>query len=703
MEQSRDIKYLLTNYYMPYAKGVILSRAIPEIDGLKPSNRRILYTLYKMGGLTGNKHKSAKVVGQTMAYHPHGDSSIYDTMVRMSTGNGSLITPYVESKGNFGKAWSTMAYAASRYTEVKLAPICNEVFSGINENAVDMVANFDNTEVEPSLLPVKFPSILVNTSSGIAVGKASNIPSFPLDDTCNATIALLRGEVEDSNQLMRIIGAPDLPTGGYIHVDESEIYKLGETGRGTFQISGLVELYSDKIVIKEVPFNTTIEDIINDIKSKMKDELKEVASAKDLSGLNGLSATITLKRGSNSKDVLNKIYRLTKLRSKIAYNTSVVVDGRCRQLGIKELLEKWIEFRLSTLKRVYEYRLKEQLKEEYKLEIWEKTKGRLVEVVDIITNNTEADAKVLLVNKFSLTDEQADILLDIKLRLITSDRALKELDKLNKVRDTIDNYKEIIENDDKKREIIISELQEIIQKYGTKRKCSMVKPVVEEKKEVEVNDEPVHIVITESLKIKRLVSTKDIVNFEENNTEKILYRIASSNAQCILLFTANGTCYKIKVADIDASKGLAKEYVYSLINNIDDKSNIIYACTSGDYSGHFSIVYGNGRGRVVYLGRVSGNRSKYKNIYDGDSELTDRNVTTHDKFFMITCSRKAAYADLSFGIAFGMRSAFKVGRIGSDDEFFGLQPIENVPNFDGIDLDRYTKGYCVKIRDRLWE
>lgn len=703
MDKTQDIKYLLANYYMPYAKGVILSRAIPEIDGFKPSNRRILYTLYKMGGLTGNKHKSAKIVGQTMAYHPHGDSSIYDTMVRMTTGNGSLIAPYVESKGNFGKAWSTMAYAASRYTEVKLAPICNEVFSGINENAVDMIPNFDNTEVEPKLLPVKFPSILVNTSSGIAVGKASSIPSFPLNSTCEATIALLKGEVENSDELMNIIGAPDLPTGGFIHVDKDEVYKLGETGRASFQVSGLVELYSDKINIKEVPFNTTIEDIIADIKNRMKDDLKEVSSAKDLSGLNGLSATITLKRGSNAREVLNKIYRMTKLRSKISYNTSVVVDGRCQQLGIKELLEKWIDFRIKTVCRVFEHKLKEQLKEEYKLEIWEKTEGRLSEVVQIISDNTEEKAKQLLISNFGLADDQAELLLDIKLRLITSDRAKKELDKLRKVREVIVEYREVVAEDDKKKEIIIAELEDISKRYGENRKSNMVKPVVEEVKEVEVNDDLVTVAITNNLNIKRLTTARDLANFETADGDKVKYFIECRNNQHILVFTAHGTCYKIKVSDIDSSKGVPKEYIYSLINNVDDKSRIIHICCAEDYSGHFSVVYNNGRGRVIYLSKVSGNRSKYKSLYEADDELTENNVTTSDKFFLITRKKKAAYADLSFSISFGQRAAFKVGRIGNDDDLFGLQPVENVPNFSEIDLDRYTKGYCVKIRDTLWK
>lgn len=704
MDRREDIKAVLIENYMPYAKGTIIGRAIPGIDGLKPSNRRILYTMYTMGGLSGDKQKSSRIAGQVMKFHPHGDSSIYDTMIRMSEGNGSLNAPYIESKGNFGKAWSSMPYAASRYTEAKLSAICNEVFEGINENAVDMVDNFDNTEKEPALLPVKFPSVLVNTSSGIAVGKSSNIPPFNLSGVCNATIGLLDGSIENVPDLMNVLGAPEFPTGGYIHVDAKELIKLGTIGRGTFVVSGKVELYNDRIIIKEIPFNATIEDIVNDIKANMKTELKEVVSAKDLSGLNGLSATITLKRGANPVQVLKKITRFTKLRTQMTFNTSVVINNRCRTLGVMELLQEWIKFRIETLNRMYTYRLGVKRKEEYKLVIWEKLNGRLKEAVDIVASNPEHVAKSMLMTKFGLEEAQAEFVLDMKLRTITTDKAKKELAKLEEVRKTIKDYIEIIESEEKKKQLIISELKEISEKYGKERKCTMAKPYVEEKEdteEEEVDDRLVTVILTKNGNVKRLISLRDFSAFENNPDDPEVARVNCRNNEELLFFTENGTCYKVKVNSIDASKGYPKEYVFSLFNNVDDNSKIIHVCAAKDYSGHFHVVYNSGKGRTVYLSKVAGNRSRYKNLFEPGS-LTEANIVESDKFFLITKKRKAAYIDLTFSTSLGRRASFRVARVGDDDDLYGIQPVENVPNIAEVDIDKYCRGYCVKIKDKLW-
>lgn len=700
-----DIKQVLIGNYMPYAAGTIVGRVIPAIDGLKPSNRRILYTMYDMGCLTGDKKKSSRIVGQVMKYHPHGDASIYDTMIRMATGNGSLNVPYVESKGNFGKAWSTMDYAAARYTEAKLAPICAEVFEGINENAVDMIDNFDNTEKEPALLPVKFPSVLVNTSSGIAVGKSSNIPPFNLRNVCNATIGLLDGSITNAEEMADVIGAPDFPTGGIVHVDRSELLRLITTGKGTFVTTGKVEAYSDRIIIKEIPFNADIEGIIKDVKEAMKSEMKDVASAKDLSGLQGLNGTLTLKKGTNVKSMYNKLCRLTKFRTQMTYNISVIIDNRCKTLGVTELLHEWIKFRLATIVRLYSYRLNVKRQEEFRLAIWEKLKGRLQEAAKIITDNTEEKARELLVKTFDLDVKQADILLDMKVRSLTQDRALKGLQKLEEVRATIKEYENIIASEAEQRKIIISELKEISAKYGEERRSLEAGPIVEtaeaEEKEPE-DDRMVTVVMTKNQNMKRLVSVRDFQDFVADPNDPEVMRVNCRNNDMLCLFTKCGTCYKVKVNDIDESKGYPKKYVYSFINNPDDTSEIIYMCAANGYKDYFHVVYNDGKGRTVYLSRVAGNRSRYKNMFE-EGNLSMRNVVLEDKFFLITAKRKASYIDLTLATQLRGRSAFRVARIGNDDALFGIQPASRVPDISTIDLNKYLNGYCVKIRDDvLW-
>lgn len=702
-----DIKEVLIRNYMPYAKGTIISRAIPAIDGLKPSARRILYSMWKSGLLKGDKKKSTRIVGQVMTYHPHGDASIYDTMVRLSTGNESLNVPYIESKGNFGKVWSKdMAYAASRYTEAKLAPICEEVFEGINENAVDMVDNYDNTEVEPSLLPVKFPSILVNTSNGIAVGYASNIAPFSLKGICEGTIGLLDGSIENVEQLMDVVGAPEFPTGGFIHTDKKELLKLGTTGKGTFVISGAVIVQQDRIIIKEIPYKTDVESIVDDIKAHMKDELKEVTSVKDLSDINGLSIQILLKRGCRPRQVLKKICRLTKLRMQVSFSNTVIINNQSVTLGVYDLLNEWIAFRLETVRRIYSYRTDKKAKQVHLLEAWEKVSGDISGVVESISKNNESRAKEILMSKYSLDEEQADYFLDMKIRLITQDKLQVRLNELYEARTEFTRLKDIAENEQSRKNVIKKELAEISEKYGTERKCEMTDPLDEEDtkpEEVAVDDSFVTVVITKNFCVKKLRTIRDMEAFKADESDPELCRIGCRNTEDLLVYTYAGMCYKIKVNDIDDTRGVPKEYIFSLVEkDKDDNSDIMNIVASGNYTGSFNIIYPNGRGTKVYLSKVSGKRSKYKAQFDASA---GKNIwfTSEDKFFIITRAKKAAYADLELMSKLSNRAAFKVARIGDSDEIFGVQPASRVPNFDGIELERYSKGYTVKIRDVLWE
>ncbi|MBO5388369.1 MAG: topoisomerase IV, partial [Lachnospiraceae bacterium] len=382
-----EISKLLLSNYLPYAKSTIISRAIPSIDGLKPVQRRLLYTMYKLGLLTGDRSKSQKINGATMSIHPHGDSSIYETMVLMSSGYEGMNVPYVDSKGSFGKVYSRdLKYSAPRYTEAKLAKICNEIFDGIHENAVEFIPNFDDTETEPSLLPVKFPSILVNTSSGVAVGTSSSIPSFSLKNVCLATQGILNDTIKTPGELAKVLGAPEFTTGGFLHADEASLEKLCATGKGSFTISGHVEVYSNQIIIDEIPYTTTAEDVMDAIDEHMKNnELKGVKNVRDEIGLEGLRIVIEIKSGYNSREVLQELCRVTPLRHKISFKTRVIVADRCRDLNLLEVLQTWVEFRQECIKRVYQFRLDKDTVKEHLLATWEKIKHDIPGVVQMIS------------------------------------------------------------------------------------------------------------------------------------------------------------------------------------------------------------------------------------------------------------------------------------------------------------------------------
>ena len=705
-----NIDEVLLNNYMPYAKGTIIARAIPAIDGLKPSNRRILYTMYLMNLLNVDMKKSSRIAGQTMTYHPHGDASIYDTLVRMTQGNESLNVPYVLGKGNFGKAWSKNTIpAAARYTEAKLAPICNELFEGLNENAVDMVDNFDNTEKEPVILPVKFPSILVNTSNGIAVGYSSSIASFGLKETCKATIGLLDGTIDSIESLIDIIGAPEFPTGGKIHPEQSELLKLMKYGRGTFIVSGKAELYKDRIIIKEIPYKATVESIVDDIRQYMKTELKEVTSAKDLSDIKGLNIQIMLKRGSNPLEVYKKINRLTKLRTQMSFSNTVIINGRCRTLGVYDILQEWIKFRIETIRRIYNFRVVKKSDQVHILETWEKIKLDLKGVADIITQNTEDKATELLISKYGLDEKQCEYLLDMKVRSLTQNRLDAKLKELEKTRVDLKEFREIVEDDDLKKKVIVNELNEIIRKYGKDRKCLIDEALPKNIDEIEdnerennkkVDDSVVTIVITRKGNIKRLITLKDLSNYEDNPNDPTRFRIIARNNEKLLIFSYSGVCYKIPICDIDCSKGYAKENIYSLIDKVDD-SDILTVKVSGDYKESFNIIYNDGKGVKISLSRVSGNRSKYINLYDA-STPGNMWTTNEEQFFIITRRKKAAYMDTLFTFSKSGKRAFKIARIDDNDSIYGIQPKSRIPNFEDIDLSIYSKGYTVKIKHTLW-
>lgn len=702
-----DIRRVLLTNYMPYAKGTIIGRAIPSIDGLKPAHRRILYTMNNMKLINGDKTKSSNIVGQTMKLHPHGDSAIYETMVRMATGNESLNAPYVESKGNFGKTYSkSLAYAAPRYTEAKLAPICKEVFDGIDEDGVIMTDNFDNTTKEPTLLPVKFPSIIVNPSNGIAVGMHSAIPSFSLTNACKATIGIIKGEITDAASLMDVLGVPEYTTGGFIHASKEDLVKLGETGKGSFVFSGTVNTYSDRIEILEIPYNTTAEDIVAAIEEHAKlGDLKEVTKISDEIDLKGFKLVVKLKKNSNPKEVLRKICRYTPLRKSISYTTRVIIGDRCEELGLYDLLWKWIEFRLEVINRIHNFRKNKAENEAHMLEAWEKINGRVKDVTTIISSYSEDEAFKLIMATFNMDEKQASYIMDTRLRMISQDNVVKKLAELANKRDIIATCTKVISSDQEKYKLIISDLERIIKTYGSSNKTHQAEPIVEVAEpvaEVKVDDSVVNVIMTKSGFLKRLVSLRDMTSYQLPDGEEEAMKWTCRNNEHILVFTYDGNVHKILVNDIDAGRGALKDEIYKVVG-LQSNKDIMLVDVSGDYSRYFNLVYPNGRGTRVYYHRAQGNRKKYKGLYE-PCEKGKVWITFDDQFFMITAKRKAAYCNLELMGMLSNRVAFKVARVNSGDYIWGLQPARLVPDINAIDLDKYNKDYTVCINDDvLWE
>ena len=698
---------LLSNY-LPYAKSTIIERAIPYIDGFKPAQRRVLYKMDELGLRKPDKQKvkSVKIIGQVMAIHPHGDSSIYESMINMSKGHNGLNVPYIDSKGSWGAVYSKIQPAAARYTEAKLAPICDELFESIKENAVDFVDNFDGTEKEPTMLPTKFPNVLVNSVAGVAVGTSSYIPSFNLINVCDATIAMLKGEVNNAEELSKVLGIPEFTTGGYLHTDEATLVKLCETGKGTFTLSGVCTPYSNKIVINEIPYNTTVEDIIDSVTYYAKSadgELREVMDIRDETGINGMSIVIDLKRGADPREVIRKLAKLTPVRKKISFRTRIIVDGRCKEMGLVELLNTWIAFRDKTLVRIYTYRKEKAVEKEHLLATWEKVNGRIMEVVEIISKNNEAEARVKLNQRFGLSEKQIDYLLDFRLKQITPERAAKSLKDLADVREDLRYYTLVLADVNERKKIIIKELTEIKEKYGVKTRTLKADLIVETNDKVQaakISDETVHVIITESGYIKRLTTTNEILHWTPPAGEVIAKRIVAKNNENLLVFLYDGTCHKILIDDIDAGRNL-KEMLYTKLNLVS-KDEIMFVDNSGDYSGYFNLVYPNGRGLRVNYNKLSGPRKKYISLFE-KCKPAQVFITQEDKFFIITKRLKASYIDIEDIGKIVTRMAFKIARISSGDYIMGILPEKNVPAMKFVDLDKYRKEYTVCINDDiLW-
>lgn len=597
----------IENNFMPYAMSVIMSRAIPEIDGFKPSHRKILYMMYKMGLLTGARAKSAKIVGQVMQLNPHGDAAIYDTMVRLSKGYEALLHPYVDSKGNFGKAFSRdMMWAASRYTEAKLEKICAELFADIDKDTVDMVDNFDNSMKEPALLPVTFPSVLVNANTGIAVGMASSICSFNLEEVCKTTIELLRNPKFDVSETLK---APDFAGGGLLVYDKAAMDEIYNTGRGSFKVRARYSFDKSNscIEITEIPPTTTSEAIIDKVIEKVKaGSLREISDIRDETDLSGLKITIDVKRGTDPDKLMKKLYASTPLQDSFSCNFNVLINGMPRVLGVRELLGEWIEFRSGCVRRRTAFDLKRATDRLHLLRGLEKILLDIDKAISII-RNTEEESEVVpnLMIGFRIDKIQAEYVAEIKLRHLNKEYILKRLQDIDRLEEAIKDLNDILENPKRIKQIIIYELKEVVKKYAKPRKTEIIYSVELEEETVEpdIPEYPVTVFFTKGGYFKKItpLSLRMSGTQKLKDGDEIAQTVETANSAELLFFTNKCQVYKSRACDFDDTKAsVLGDYVAAKLE-MEEGELPVYMAVTSDYSGYMMFFFENGKAAKVSL------------------------------------------------------------------------------------------------------
>lgn len=597
----------IENNFMPYAMSVIMSRAIPEIDGFKPSHRKILYMMYKMGLLTGARAKSAKIVGQVMQLNPHGDAAIYDTMVRLSKGYEALLHPYVDSKGNFGKAFSRdMMWAASRYTEAKLEKICAELFADIDKDTVDMVDNFDNSMKEPALLPVTFPSVLVNANTGIAVGMASSICSFNLEEVCKTTIELLRDPKFDVSETLK---APDFAGGGLLVYDKAAMDEIYNTGRGSFKVRARYSFDKSNscIEITEIPPTTTSEAIIDKVIEKVKaGSLREISDIRDETDLSGLKITIDVKRGTDPDKLMKKLYASTPLQDSFSCNFNVLINGMPRVLGVRELLGEWIEFRSGCVRRRTAFDLKRATDRLHLLRGLEKILLDIDKAISII-RNTEEESEVVpnLMIGFRIDKIQAEYVAEIKLRHLNKEYILKRLQDIDRLEEAIKDLNDILENPKRIKQIIIYELKEVVKKYAKPRKTEIIYSVELEEETVEpdIPEYPVTVFFTKGGYFKKItpLSLRMSGTQKLKDGDEIAQTVETTNSAELLFFTNKCQVYKSRACDFDDTKAsVLGDYVAAKLE-MEEGELPVYMAVTSDYSGYMMFFFENGKAAKVSL------------------------------------------------------------------------------------------------------
>ncbi len=646
MVLEQPITETLEKNYMPYAMSVIVSRAIPEIDGFKPSHRKILYTMYKMGLLTGGRTKSANVVGQVMRLNPHGDAAIYETMVRLSRGYEALIVPYVDSKGNFGKSYSRdMAYAASRYTEVKLDSVCTELFKDIDKDTVDFVDNYDSTMLEPTLLPSSYPAVLVNANMGIAVGMASSICPFNLAEVCETAVALMKNP---SHDVLTTLKAPDFPTGGFVLYNQNELSQIYNTGRGSVRVRARYthDASAGCIEVTEIPPTTTVEAIMDKVVELVKaGKIKEVSDIRDETDLSGLKLAIDLKRGVDPDKLMQKLFKATPLEDSFSCNFNVLIGGMPRVMGVYELLNEWTAFRTECVKRRVFFELK---KKQEKLHL---LKGLAKILLDIdkavrIVRETEEEAEVVpnLMIGFGIDETQAEFVAEIKLRHLNREYILNRTKEIESLKKEVADMEDILSNPKRVRDIIINELSEVGRKYGKPRKTliSYAEETAEEEEAEDIPDYPVNLFFTKEGYFKKITPLSLRMSGEQKLKEgdAVILQLESTNTAELLFFSDRCQVYKARACDFEDTKAsVLGDYIPAKLG-MDEGENAICMIVTKDYKGHLLFAYENGKMSKVPLSayQTKTRRKKLISAYSDKSSVAAILPGEEDREYMLTSS-----------------------------------------------------------------
>ena len=625
--------------YMPYAMSVIVSRAIPEIDGLKPSHRKLLYTMYQMKLLGGPRTKSANVVGQTMKLNPHGDAAIYDTMVRLSRGYGALLHPLVDSKGNFGKVYSRdMSWAASRYTEVRLDAICSEFFRDIDQDTVDFVDNYDGKMKEPTLLPTTFPNVLVSANQGIAVGMASNLCGFNLGEVCDTTVAYIKNPDHD---LMTTLKAPDLPTGGELLYDEAALAEIYRTGRGSFKVRSKWRYIKSENLIEvyEIPYSTTTEVIIDKVTELIKSgKLREIADIRDETDLSGLKLTIDLKRGTDPDKLMQKLFRLTPLMDSQSCNFNILIAGMPRVMGIREILEEWVAWRMESVRRRIYYSMN---KKKEKLHLLKGLRRILLDIdraIHII-RETEEDDQVVpnLMIGFGIDQVQAEYVADIRLRNINKEYILRRTQEVDALAEEIADLEDMVNSPKRIQKIIISELEEVKKKYALPRRTDILYDVEQEAAAVEEDetpDYPVTVFFSREGYLKKITpqSLRMASDQKYKEGDGPFLQWEATNRDELLVFTDKQQCYKTRMSDFDDSKAsVLGDYLPTKLG-MEPEERAVWACIPGDYSGSLLFCFDNGKIARVELSayQTQTKRKKLTGAYSDKAPLVSAFLVKED-------------------------------------------------------------------------
>lgn len=700
--------------YMPYAMSVIVSRAIPEIDGFKPAHRKLLYTMYKMGLLNKARIKSANVVGQTMKLNPHGDASIYETMVRLTEGNGALLHPFVDSKGNFGKQYSRdMAYAAARYTEVKLSPICAEIFADIEKNTVEFVDNYDSSEKEPVLLPTTFPNILVNPNQGIAVGMASQICSFNLREVCEAASAYIKN---NNINIMEILKGPDFSTGAQLLYSEDEIRTIYETGRGSFKVRAKYN-FDEKnscIEVTEIPYSTNTEAIIDKIIALVKaGKIKEITDVRDETDLGGLKIAIDVRKNTNIEVLMHKLYAQTPLCDSFSCNFNLLVNGRPKTLGIKGIFDAWTEFRVNSLKGQLKYDIDKKGAKLHLLEGLEKILMDIDKAISII-RNTEKEADVIpnLMSGFAIDELQAEYIAEIKLRNINKEYILNRIQEKDDLIKDLANLNETVKSETKIKNIICSQLKAVAKKYGKDRQTEIL--YAEDVKEIPhedfIEDYGIRLFLTKENYFKKitLVSLRTSGEQKLKEDDSIICEMETTNKTDVLFFSDKQNVYKMKAHDLSETKASSMGDYLPNILGMEDDEKIIFITATADYSGIMLFMYENGKASKVELNAYSTktNRKKLINAYSAKSRLIFMTCMEEDSDFILTRDTdKACLFNSSLVPLSATKSAagVQIYTLKKNSRITGVYPAEE---FESEDIEYYrtvkipSTGHFLKETDK---